>query len=263
MPELPEVETVRSELAEFLIGRELVKVASPSKKNLRKPLNWPKKTLKINDVTRWGKRLFINFNELEHLDISLGMTGSFRKESNFKARTHDHLVFTLDDSSKLIFTDPRRFGWVEYKSGAQNLKGWDPILSPLEEKTNLIKVMKSSKKDLYSFLMDQTNIVGLGNIYVQEALFRAGAYPFKRCHKTSYADLDLIIEKSQEILKEALKFRGTTIINYKSAKGESGGFQNRLRVYGKVNGDLCLSCKGPLKKVQKARSVTFCRVCQK
>jgi len=273
MPELPEVETVRQELESFLIGRKVTEIENPSNLGLRKPVNWPKEKIGISGVSRWGKRLFINLGDEKHFDVSLGMTGSFRREKCYRPKLHDHVVFRLEDQKlesspiargvHLIYNDPRRFGWIQYRSEAPVMKGWDPILSSSIEKKELIQKMKSSKKDLYSFLMDQTHIVGLGNIYVQEALFRAKAYPFKRAHKTSYKKLSLIIDKAQEVLREALNHKGTTIINYKSATGQQGGFQNKLQVYGKTNLDKCSLCTGPLKKVKKARSVSFCRYCQK
>ena len=263
MPELPEVETVREELAEFLVGKEITKFKSPSDKSLRKPVEWPGNRLKVSQVNRWGKKLLIDLDNRAHFDVSLGMTGSFRKQDKYLFKDHDHVLLKLSDGSNLIFNDPRRFGWIQYKTNPPKLSGWDPILSPIEGRDKVIKSMKVSKKDLYSFLMDQKHIVGLGNIYVQEALFRAGAYPFRRCNKTSYKVLNLILDKSVEVLKEALEFKGTTIINYKSAKGNSGGFQSRLKVYGKSDKDSCQTCSSPLKRVQKARGITYCRLCQK
>ena len=263
MPELPEVETIRGELDELLKGKNLLGFQNPSGYSLRKSFHWPQKKLKVQKVYRWGKKLFIGFNKGSHLDVSLGMTGSFRRDKRYSFKSHDHIVFKLSDQSSLVYNDPRRFGWIQYNSHAPSLRGWDPILSPEEGKEQLVKCMKSSRKDLYSFLLDQSHIVGLGNIYVQEALFRAGAHPFKRSYKTSYKNLYSILDKVQEILKEALSYRGTTIINYKSVTGDSGGFQSRLKVYGKSSKDKCLKCLKPLKKVKKARSVTYCRFCQK
>jgi formamidopyrimidine-DNA glycosylase len=263
MPELPEVETVRSELSEFLSDVDLLNVKSPTKLQLRKPVLWPSKKLKVKDVNRWGKRLFLELNNNAYFDVSLGMTGSFRREKKYSFKDHDHLVFELGDHSNLVYNDPRRFGWVQYRDGKPVTKGWDPIIGNPSEKEWVVKKMKTSRKDVYSFLMDQSHIVGLGNIYVQEALFRAGVRPFKRCFRVSYAKLYFILEKVEEVLLEALSFKGTTIISYKSAKGESGGFQNRLRVYGKSEKDRCLVCSSPLKKIKKARSVTYCRLCQK
>ena len=273
MPELPEVETVRSELEDLLADQKVIDIKNPSKFTLRKPVDWPKKKIDVSGVSRWGKRIFINLEDENHFDISLGMTGAFRLDNSYKSKLHDHVVLCLEDQKTknksvdrityLVYNDPRRFGWIQYKNEAPVLKGWDPILSSSKEKEGLIQKMRASKKDLYSFLMDQTHIVGLGNIYVQEALFRAGAYPFKRANKTSYKKLSLVIDKAQEVLREALRYKGTTIINYRSATGQEGGFQDKLKVYGKTKLDKCSVCSGPFKKIQKARSVTFCRSCQK
>jgi formamidopyrimidine-DNA glycosylase len=265
MPELPEVETVRKELNTFVKGLKIMNVSSPSGKTLRKPVNWGKTSFKILSVSRWGKRLFIDLEKDTHLDVSLGMTGFFRfKDSKSKSfKTHDHLCLELSNKKKLIYNDTRRFGWIEFKSSLPLIKGWDPVLSSDEEKRELVEVIKKSRKDLFSFLMDQKYIVGLGNIYVQEALFRAGLNPFKKSYKTSKKKLYLLLDEVQSVVFEALKFKGTTIINYRSASGEEGGFQSRLKVYGKSSKNQCVVCAHPLIKIKKARSVTYCSQCQK
>jgi len=265
MPELPEVETVRKELHSYINDLKILDVSSPSGKSLRKPVNWANKPSKIINVSRWGKRLFIDLENNNHFDVSLGMTGFFRfedpKSKDFK--THDHLCFELSNKKKLIYNDTRRFGWVEFKSSLPVIKGWDPVLSSKDEKHELVELIKRSQKDLFSFLMDQKHIVGLGNIYVQEALFRAGLNPFKKSNKTSKKKLYILLDEVQSVIFEALKFRGTTIINYRSASGSKGGFQSRLKVYGKSKKDECVVCANPLVRIKKARSVTYCSNCQK
>lgn len=265
MPELPEVETVRRELHSYIKDLKILDVSSPSGKTLRKPVNWANKPFKVINVSRWGKRLFIDLENEKHLDVSLGMTGFFRfedsKVEDFK--THDHLCFELSNKKMLIYNDTRRFGWVEFKSSLPVTKGWDPVLSSKDEKNELVKVIKKSQKDLFSFLMDQKYIVGLGNIYVQEALFRAGLNPFKKSYKTSKEKLYLLLDEIESVILEALKYRGTTIINYRSASGSKGGFQNRLKVYGKSKKDECVVCANQLVRIKKARSVTYCSSCQK
>ena len=214
MPELPEVETVRNQLQPFLTGKQILKVKL-SDKSLRKPLVFKRKK-EILGLERWGKRLFFILSDDEHLDISLGMTGKFKIQQDSKLSLHDHVLFSLNDKTCLVFNDVRRFGWIELKKGKPQPKGWDPILSDMQNLNEVFKPFKKSKKNLFNFLMSQDHIVGLGNIYVQEALFRAKLSPFRLCEKTSENSFKILIKEIKSVLKEALLHKGSTIINYRS-----------------------------------------------
>lgn len=266
MPELPEVETVKLQLADSILNED-IKSVRLSKLNLRKPLNCSSSKLKNRKfvgVSRWGKKLLIHFDDDSLLDVSLGMTGMMRvEEGKFSKQKHDHLIFELKTGKKLIYNDPRRFGWVSYVKDKMDLDGWDPILSPAKDyKLKVLEPGLKSKKTIYSFLMDQKYIVGLGNIYVQEVLFKARIHPFKRACDCSEKDFENIRKACRQILKQALSHGGSTILSYQNAKGEKGGFQNKLKVYGKKRGEPCRVCKAPLKHVMEARSVSFCSNCQ-
>ncbi len=266
MPELPEVETVRLQLEEQILNKKIESV-SKSRLSLRKPFlcSTPKvKGEKIESVRRWGKRLFVYLETGEYFDISLGMTGVFRSEDvkSYKKQKHDHVTWSFKGANKLIYNDARRFGWVEFRVEPPELLGWDPLLSTKKEFKEIIEKSKKTEVDAYTFLMDQKYIVGLGNIYVQEILFRAGISPFRKIKKCSDKDFENIRKHTGVILKGALKSGGSTILNYKNASGGSGAFQTKLRVYGKKRKEPCFVCKEPIVHIQKSRAICYCPKCQ-
>jgi len=266
MPELPEVETVKNQIEKLISGEEIVALQK-SKLCLRKELGCTVthlKGVKIKDVSRWGKRLFINFSgSMGLLDVSLGMTGMFRIEKKgSRVLKHDHLILKFKNGLKLVFNDPRRFGWITYSDEPFDLEGWDPLLSSNTEFKKVMESAARSNKNIYSFLMDQKYIVGLGNIYVQEILFNSRVSPFKTAKDCSSDEMLLIRKSTKKIIKSALNHGGSTILSYKNSEGEAGAFQNKLRVYGKKRSEPCLLCKTPLTHIQAARSITYCKNCQ-
>lgn len=261
MPELPEVETVRKQLLPKLAGKIIIKVRL-SGKSLRKTLVFTREK-QVLDLKRWGKRLFIILCDNEHFDISLGMTGRFKIQKEPSLSLHDHVLFGLNDETCLIYNDVRRFGWIELKKGQPRYSGWDPILSEDKDLKVVFDSFKKSKKNLFNFLMSQDHIVGLGNIYVQEALFRARLSPFRLCETTNEKSFKVLIAEIKTVLKEALLYKGSTIINYRSFNDEEGGFQKKIKVYGKDKNSECETCHRPLVKVKVSRTVTYCEFCQK
>ncbi len=266
MPELPEVETVRRQLEKQIVNKK-IRSTSQSRLRLRKPYMCSTskiKSKKVIAVTRWGKRLFVHLDDDLYFDISLGMTGSFRFEkiSAIEKIKHDHIKIDFQSDHRLVFNDPRRFGWFMLCQGQPELIGWDPLLSQKKDYQEVVKKALKSEMNAYNFLMDQKNIIGLGNIYVQEILFLSKISPFKKIRTCSLNELELIQKNTIKVLKKALKHGGSTIINYKDAYGNSGDFQKKLNVYGKKKGEACSLCKSPIKHVQLSRSISFCEVCQ-
>lgn len=266
MPELPEVETVRSQIESALLGQEVLHVKASSF-NLRKPLGKgvrKAESMKVEALSRWGKRLFINLKDSDlNFDISLGMSGSLRFESkDFEKRKHDHIVMTFKSKERLVYNDPRRFGWFEFLKEQKVLPGWDPLLSSKKDFAKIVESAQRVQKNIYSFLMDQKYIVGLGNIYVQEILFKAKISPFRSTSKCSEKDFENIRKATTFILKKALGHGGSTILSYQNANGDSGAFQKKLRVYGKKKKEPCTVCKKPLVHVMQARSISYCKKCQ-
>lgn len=267
MPELPEVETVKRQVEALISGEEIV-AAQKSGLNLRKDLGCSLLRLKgqkISGVSRWGKRLLVHLGEnASYLDVSLGMTGMLRvAPKGSKAIKHDHVTLRFKNGDKLIYNDPRRFGWVSYSEVGFNYIGWDPILSSKKDFQKITLYANKSQKSIYSFLMDQKYIVGLGNIYVQEILFKSKISPFRLTSDCSADDLEALRKNTKIILNKALGYGGSTILSYKNAEGKSGAFQNKLKVYGKKKAEPCAVCKNPLTHVMEARSVSYCSQCQK
>lgn len=274
MPELPEVESIRGLLEKSVKDRVVISVKK-SKLSLRKPLLKPLshfKDVKTKGFSRWGKKLFIHFedegSEKIDLEVSLGMSGAFRfysKKSKAQSYLHDHLTFNFDDDSKLIYNDPRRFGWVQSINNLDKSKfdSWDPLLGTDRQKELALRALKKSQRSLYSFLMDQTFITGLGNIYVQESLFRAGINPNQRGYKLSVKRADLLLNECSKILEESVKLGGCTLKDHKLLDGSSGRFQEKLVVYGKKKGEPCVKCGADLIHQKQPRTLTWCRKCQK
>lgn len=266
MPELPEVETVRRQLEDKILNLEIDSV-SQSKLNLRKPFSCSTKKVKLDSVSelgRWGKRLFIHLDSNQYFDISLGMTGSFRVESENKFQNikHDHIKIRFTSGERLVFNDPRRFGWFELQKGGPTLTGWDPVLSPRKDFKAVVAKAKKTEVNAFTFLMDQKNIIGLGNIYVQEILFHSGVSPFRKINKCTASEMELIRKNTNKVLKQALSHGGSTIVNYKNANGESGNFQKKLHVYGKKKGEACTKCKSAIVHKQLSRAICYCPNCQ-
>jgi len=270
MPELPEVETVIRQIESKISGKTIVGVQK-SGLNLRKDIGCGQGSLrgqKIQSLSRWGKRILIHLDRKNnHLDVSLGMTGMLRVEpKGARGLKHDHLSLRLNSGDRLIYNDPRRFGWVTFSRDEFKHKGWDPLLSSKKDFKEIVLKASASKKTIYSFLMDQQYIVGLGNIYVQEILYKAGVSPFRisqDCTPCTPLELEAVRKNTKIILNRSLNFGGSTILSYVNAEGGKGAFQNELNVYGKKKSEPCLVCKTPISHVMEARSISYCSCCQR
>ncbi len=271
MPELPEVESIRALLEGALSGEEIESLKK-SKESLRKPLSKSVsyfKGKKLHSFKRWGKKLYIVLEgekkDLSSLEVSLGMSGAFRFHgpNEVKKEKHDHLVFKLKGGNQLIYNDPRRFGWVKFFKETPQQQSWDPLLGSGKQRELAIKALRKTERSLYAFLMDQTYITGLGNIYVQEALFRSGLDPNLAGKRVSLKRADDLLLECTLILKESVKLGGCTLKDHKLIDGSSGGFQHKLMVYGKKKGEPCLKCGAKLVHQKQPRTLTWCRKCQK
>lgn len=274
MPELPEVETVRNGLKEiFNSSGSLVETASRSQKALRFP--WPRNFCKelsgqsILNVRRRAKYLIFETTGKDFIS-HLGMTGNWRLESQESPKkAHDHLRLGLGNGKVLIYNDVRRFGFFDFvdSEGLEESR-WFSHLGPEpldEQKFSPDYLFCNSRKKqttLKSFIMDQRIVVGVGNIYASEALFRAGLRPTQKAGRlTRQACVNLIVA-IREILTEAIAQGGTTIKDFKTAGGGEGYFQQKLMVYGR-DGESCHVCGyGIRKKTLAGRSTFWCSQCQ-
>ena len=272
MPELPEVETVKQSLKSRLLGKKIIRtrvlwdniIAYPSKEEFVKET--ADKT--INDIKRRGKFLMFDL-EKYYLLSHLRMEGKyFFKDNSEPILKHEHVIFDLDDGTELRYMDTRKFGKM-YLIKKEDINNIGPLkdlgLEPWDENLNndyLIKIYKNKKLPIKSVLLDQSIIVGIGNIYADEILFLANINPVKPANEISKKEADLIIKYTREVLEKAIKKGGTTIRTYSSVDGVHGLFQSELLVHGKDKGT-CPNCGSPIYKINVGgRGTYYCEKCQ-
>ena len=283
MPELPEVETVKRGLEEFIIN-ESIKEVYLSKFNLRFP--WPKDFVskivgkKIISIKRRAKYIIIGLSDNYSIIAHLGMSGSYKvlkkgEVQDYIILKHDHLIIDLDNF-KIVYNDPRRFGYIDLTNQDPETHKFLSSLGP-EPLSNyfnadhLAETLLNKNKPIKNTLLDQNIVSGLGNIYVCEALFRSKINPKKNCSKlvTSKGkpkkNLILLIQKINEVIKEAIEVGGSTLRDFSNISGKMGYFQSSFNVYNRENEECLLgSCDGVVKRIiQSGRSTFFCSKCQK
>lgn len=271
MPELPEVETTRRGLEPHVVGRRIrdVVVRNP---NLRWPV--PRDLARrlrgeeVRAVRRRGKYLLFDCRE-GHLLVHLGMSGRLTMvPESLPARKHDHVDVRFEGDKALRLTDPRRFGALLWVKGEPErhalLKHLG--LEPLEREFSgsaLAKKARGRKVAVKHFLMNAQIVTGVGNIYANEALFRAGVHPLRSAGRISAARWDRIAEAVRATLKRAVEKGGTTLRDFASPDGESGHFQLECAVYGR-EGKPCPRCRTPIKAIRQGqRSTFYCPRCQR
>lgn len=269
MPELPEVEVLRRDLLSRLPNPPIIKRIQFRAPKLRTPLTLPKnlknKSFLVKDIQRRSK--FLIFETDQGILIShLGMSGYWRVEKSLSLIKHDHVVIEWESGVFWIYNDPRRFGFFEYYSDQSKVK-WFKHLGPepfadLFFETSTIDKIRSSDRAIKSIIMDAKVMVGVGNIYASEALFKAGINPFKKGRRVSVKKISELLVVIREVLAKAIEGGGSSIRDYVHASGEKGSFQNEHLVYGR-DGDVCVHCGTviQIKKIQ-GRSTFWCRSCQ-
>jgi formamidopyrimidine-DNA glycosylase len=271
VPELPEVETTRRGIRSALVGRAITGFV------LREPrLRWPvdraiERILPgraVLDVRRRAKYLLVDV-EGGALLAHLGMSGSLRVlPAATPLLTHDHYDLCLDDGRCLRFNDPRRFGSLHWLTGdpAEHPLLADLGPEPLEpgfDADYLHRESRGRRVAVKPFLMDQRVVVGVGNIYASEALFRAGIHPQRASGRIGAGRYERLVAAVRAVLGEAIRQGGTTLRDYVSAEGTPGYFRQRLYVYERA-GEPCRRCGRPIRQlVQGQRSTYFCPACQK
>ena len=258
MPELPEVETVVRELQKSLVGHKFTEIIT-TRSNIREEI--PDLSVlegkKITSVTRRAKYIIIN----NKLVIHLGMSGTIRIRKPEAHKKHDHVIFSLSNGREMVFNDPRRFGLVTLYND-KYFKDLGP--EPLEPEFN-VKYLKNTLSSrsiaIKLAIMDQKVVVGVGNIYASEALFRSHINPTCPANKIkNHAEL---IKNIQNVLSEAIISGGSTLRDYVRSSGDLGYFQHHHAVYGH-EGQPCQVCGSKIKKItQGGRSTFYCEKCQK
>ena len=287
MPELPEVEIVRQSLDKKIKQKKVKKVIVRNR-NLRfkLPYNFSLylQNKKIIKVGRFSKYLIIFISDGSYCLIHLGMSGTIhivsKKKINkftntsfynspYLPKKHNHIEIIFDDF-KIVYNDPRRFGFFQIiKNNLELNKRFNHLgPEPFSKTFNLTYVLnffKGRNKDIKSFLLDQKFISGIGNIYASEILFFSRINPFKKASLLNKKECKNIISNSKKILLKAISKGGSSIRNFQDISGSKGGFQNEFKVY-QQEGKRCknLGCSDLIKKkIISNRSTFFCDSCQK
>ena len=269
MPELPEVETVRRGLEPLLVGATISRVLL-QRQDLRTPIpaDFAQRLRgsRVLAIRRRAKYLLIDTTTATVLS-HLGMTGTWRLAPPGDERTHDHCYIELADGRRLAFRDPRRFGQLDFVAPGDRHPSLDHLgPEPLGAEFTaayLAERLRSRRQAVKVLIMDQTVVVGVGNIYAQEACFRAGILPGTQGGKLTRARLSCLIDHIRQVLATAITAGGSTISDFRQAGGEAGYFQHEFQVYDRA-GQPCMVCATPLRgKTLAGRSTVWCAKCQR
>ncbi len=287
MPELPEVEVVKQSLNRKIKGKTIQKVLIKNRNlRLKIPSNFEKLITKkkIKNVNRFSKYLILEFDDDTRCIIHLGMSGTIHilnkinqnnitnlsfYHSPLLPKKHNHIEIIFKNF-KLIYNDPRRFGYFLFLKNQDEIKkkfdhfGPEPF-SSLFNISYILKYFKNKEKNIKNFLLDQKFVSGIGNIYASEILFISRINPFKKAKNLNLAECNKIFYNSKKVLNKAIKKGGSSIKNFKNLSGDKGFFQKVFKVYQREDMP-CLRtyCSGTInKKFISNRSTFFCSICQK
>lgn len=287
MPELPEVETIRSDLAKKILRKEIVQVDFLLPRIIKGNRKALKDTLMNNQftaITRKGKLMVFHIGKSDKLMlVHLKMTGQLIYQKGVRViagghsdshvinelpNRHSRVIFVFKDNSKLFFNDLRTFGYLELIDKVQlpdktKNYGLDAINDKVDKKWFIAKV-KQRKTSIKAVLLDQKLVAGIGNIYADEILFKAQVKPWRKANTLKISELENIFKSIRPILELAIKNRGTTFNNYRDSDGNKGNFVSKLKVFDR-KGERCKRCKtGVIQKIKVAgRGTHYCDMCQK
>lgn len=287
MPELPEVETVRLQLLHKILNKPIEKIKVFNQKMVDNNINFSK-TLKDKsfiNIDRIGKLLIFHFTNQDNLFLltHLKMTGQFfyvdkkeiiggghsskADESKNLPNKHTRIAFYFTDETSLFFNDMRMFGYMKIANAneveiAKAKFGQEPISDDFDFQKFFEKI-KRKNTPIKATLLDQTLVAGLGNIYVDEALFLAGILPTRKTSGLSLKEIRAVIKAGGEVMKKSITFGGTTFQHFLDTGGSTGNYTDFLMVFGKHNTP-CPKCKTLIQKTRVAgRGTHFCPNCQK
>jgi formamidopyrimidine-DNA glycosylase len=275
MPELPEVESVRRRLAPVLEGRvfETVRIADP---RLTRPLDPLEVAHELDGervalVDRRGKYLIVRFESGRALLVHLRMTGSFLTSTDgtpLPDDVHRRAVVTLDDGSAVAYRDVRRFGtWLllepdEVDTYVDARVGREPLATAYRAK-HLAERLTGRRAPVKAAILDQRTVAGVGNIYADEALWRARIHPLTPAEKVDAEEVQALYKGIRESLRAGIRRQGSTLRDYRLPDGTEGGAQHEFKVYGR-GGEPCERCGTPIDKIRVAgRGTWFCPTCQR
>lgn len=264
MPELPEVETIANGLHRRVAGDRIESVWIGSKpeplKSSAREIAGSLEAARIKGVRRVGKHIVFDLDQGSQWVVHLGMTGRMLVLGPASAPArHTHLIARLSSGRELHFVDPRRFGRLEVCRSAFQGPGSEPLSISRQD---FERLFHKSKAPVKAALLNQKLLHGVGNIYADESLFRAGIRPRRRAHTLTRPELSRLHASLQQVLKQAIAAGGSSISDYVDAEGASGLFQFQHQVYGR-DGKPCLRCGTAIKKiVVGGRGTHYCPHCQ-
>ena len=268
MPELPEVETTKNGLEKILTKKKITKVEILNS-NLRWIVDEAIRSMinnqTIRSFSRRGKYILFNLDK-GHLMIHLGMSGKINVvDINEPLKKHDHFLLYFNNQV-MRFNDPRRFGSIFYLKDLNHKLLNNLGVEPLEDsfhKNYLFENSRNKTQNVKAFIMDSKIVVGVGNIYACESLYKAGINPKTKSNKISKQRYLNLTENIKKVLNKAIKAGGTTLQDFAKVDGKPGYFSQELSVYGREN-ENCYNCNGKIKRIiQNQRSTFYCPKCQK
>ncbi len=279
MPELPEVENIAISLRPILEDQTVQRITCRAPQILKGPGAQRRSAFlkalshqHITAVTRRAKRLIIGFQNEQAMIFQLGMTGKFLLHDNEgAAHKHAHLQIALNGSQEVHFIDARRFGrvWLFNRLDLRNpdTDMLDAGMGPLGPDAPTISrkaflAILTTTRPVKTLLLDQSRIAGLGNIYVDESLFATGIHPATPANTLDQEKAHTLHKHIKAILKRAIRYGGTTIMDFANPYGDMGRFHKRLKVYGRHR-QSCTKCNTPIKRIVLAgRGTHICPACQ-
>jgi formamidopyrimidine-DNA glycosylase len=271
MPELPEIETIKRELADSLAGEKITGFKAGESKQIRPSSRAVRKAVVGAKIAKIGRRakliqIFLDNNKI--LLIHLKMSGRLLLRKDNEAEDGwQRAKFELEGGNELRFSDPRKFGWIRLISSEKELK---KLLSKFGSEAlgglNLKKfgeILSKSSQPVKVVLMDQKKIAGVGNIYANEALFLAGIDPRRKADKLKPEEAKKLVSALKKVLRAGIKYRGASEQYYLDALGRPGSYQDHFLVYGR-QGKNCFRCRTKIKKIKiNGRGTYYCPNCQR
>jgi len=243
MPELPEVETIKRQLARKIVGKRMGK-------------------RKITGLRRRAKLLIIDFDNGSSMLVHLKLTGQL--VFNGQPSSHTRHVFKFKDGSHLLFNDARNFGWWKIVKNSDKIeKSFGPEALQIGLATFKTALARRPKSKIKPLLMDQQFIAGIGNIYADEILFSSGIHPLRLAGSLSGKEIITVHSNISKILKAAIRHKGSSVQYYVDACGERGGYEKLHKVYRRTK-EKCFCCSAIIKRIKiGGRSAHFCPRCQR
>ena len=272
MPELPEVETIRRQLAPHLEGRTIseIEILDPRWTRPAAPGEVAEQLrgAAIEALGRSGKYLIWSFSDDRHLLMHLRMTGTLLLDPATEP-PHTRVRFALDDGHRLVYVDPRRFGTGHLLAGSSARDaylsarlGVEPF-TPEFTAQHLRRLARGRTAPVKAFILDQRRIAGVGNIYADEALFRAGIHPLRQAGRLTGAEWGRLREAIEDALAAGIEAKGASIDDFRHVDGARGAFQDRFLVHTRA-GAPCVRCGEPIRKiVVGGRGTYVCERCQR